>query len=456
MTFSYTLRGLFSALALFAAFAHAQHPSQVSVNFRQTNLRSGLRVITAEDHTAPIVSLAVTYNVGSRNDPKGRTGFAHLFEHMMFKGSENVGTGEHFVLILNNGGAVDATTTEEKTAYFETLPANQLELALFLEADRMGSLALTQENLDNQRDAVKEERRLNIDNQAYGRRNEMIPELLYDSFAYKHSSWGSMADLSAASLDDVKRFFKTYYAPNNCVLALVGDFETTRALALVKKYFDPIPRQPAPPPVHFEEPIHTAERRATVQDPLARLAKVDILFKAVPGNTPEFYALTVLSSALKDGQSSRLYRKLVKDTQLCTNVDGEIDELRAPGSLLISANLIGGKDPALAEAAVYEELDRLTKEPLADTELRKAKSFIRRSYINHLRSSRSRALLLGQDAVFYDDPNLINTWLARIDEVTARDIQLAARKYLTPTNRTVIITLPKTAPAAPEDSRTER
>src|SRR5574341_34573 len=214
------------------------------VVFTYTRLSNGLRVVISEDHSAPVFSIAVNYNVGSRDERKGRTGFAHLFEHMMFKGSENVGTGEHFVLVFNNGGDMNGTTNQDRTVYYERLPANQLDLALYLESDRMRSLAVTQEHLDNQRQAVQEERRLRVDNQPYGRTYETILELAYENFAYEHSPIGSMADLNAATLDDVKAFFKIYYAPNNAVLSIVGDVDPKTTLAKVEKYFGSIPSQP--------------------------------------------------------------------------------------------------------------------------------------------------------------------------------------------------------------------
>jgi predicted Zn-dependent peptidase len=204
----------------------AQTTRNVRVNFKETTLKNGLRVITIEDRSAPVIAVSVTYNVGSRNERQGRTGFAHLFEHMMFKGSENVGSGEHFMLVFNNGGNMNGTTNEDRTNYFEVLPANQLDLALFLEADRMKSLDITKDNLDNQRNAVQEERRLGVDNQAYGKSQEKHQEMMYDNFAYKHSVIGSMDDLNAASVEDVAAFFKSYYAPNNAVLVVVGDFST--------------------------------------------------------------------------------------------------------------------------------------------------------------------------------------------------------------------------------------
>src|SRR6187455_564654 len=214
--------------------------------FSDVKLKNGLRVIISEDHSAPVYSIAVTYNVGSRDERKGRTGFAHLFEHMMFKGSEQVGPGEHFMLVFNNGGNMNGTTNKDRTLYFETLPANQLDLGLFLEADRMWSLEITAENLDNQRNAVQEERRLGVDNQPYGKTFEAVEALAYENFAYEHSVIGSMDDLTAANVDDVKQFFRTYYAPNNAILSVVGDVNTKDVLAKVAKYFDRIPAQPAP------------------------------------------------------------------------------------------------------------------------------------------------------------------------------------------------------------------
>src|SRR5215468_616948 len=240
--------------AFTAASVQAQSARNVKVDFKETTLKNGLRVLTVEDHSAPVIALSVTYNVGSRNERQGRTGFAHLFEHMMFKGSENVGSGEHFLLVFNNGGTMNGTTNEDRTNYFEALPANQLDLALFLEADRMRSLAITKDNLDNQRNAVQEERRLGLDNQPYGKSGEIQQEMIYDNFAYKHTTIGSMEDLNAASVEDVAAFFKMYYAPNNATLVLVGDFKTAEALAKIRRNFDAISRQPDPPTVDMTEP----------------------------------------------------------------------------------------------------------------------------------------------------------------------------------------------------------
>jgi predicted Zn-dependent peptidase len=429
--------------ALAFVSAQAQGPRNVRVDYKETTLKNGLRVITVEDHSAPVVAVSITYNVGSRNERQGRTGFAHLFEHMMFKGSENVGSGEHFMLVFNNGGNMNGTTNEDRTNYFEILPANQIDLGLFLEADRMKSLAITKENLDNQRNAVQEERRLGVDNQAYGKSGEIQQELLYDNFAYKHTTIGSMEDLNAASVEDVAAFFKMYYAPNNAVLVLVGDFKTADALAKIRSNFESIPRQPEPPSVDMAEPEQKAERRANVDDQLARSPRVDLAFKAVPGNTSDFYALQVLSTVLQGGQSSRLYQKMVKDKEMVTGVGGFMDEKRGVGALYTNATLRPGVKTDDIESTIYAEIDRLKKEPIADWELQKAKNTTRRNLINGLQSALTRAITLGQYTVYYNEPALINARLEKVAAVTKEDVQRVANKYLVDTNRTVVITMPK-------------
>jgi zinc protease len=429
------------ALAIVAA--QAQAPRNVRVDFKETTLKNGLRVITVEDHSAPVVALSITYNVGSRNERKGRTGFAHLFEHMMFKGSENVGSGEHFMLVFNNGGNMNGTTNEDRTNYFEVLPANQLDLALFLEADRMKSLEITKANLDNQRNAVQEERRLGLDNQPYGKSGELHQEMIYDNFAYKHSVIGSMEDLNAASVEDVSEFFKMYYAPNNATLVLVGDFKTAEALAKIKASFESIPRQPDPPAVDMTEPQQKAERKATVDDVLARAPRVDIAYKAVQGNTADFYALQVLANILQSGQSSRLYQKLVKEKEMVTGVGGFMDEKRGIGAFYTNATLRPGTKVEDVEPLIYAEIDRLKKEPIADWELQKAKNNTRRNLINGLQSSLNRAVTIGQYTTYYNEPGLINNRLDKVAAVTKEDVQRVANKYLVDTNRTVVITMPK-------------
>lgn len=419
-------------------------PARVAnVNFKEFKLKNGLRVFLVEDHSAPVISLALIYDVGSRNERQGRTGFAHLFEHMMFQGSEQVGKGEYMALVFNNGGNLNGTTNEERTLYFETLPANQLDLALFLEADRMRGLDISKENLDNQRNAVQEERRLGLDNQPYGKMREKFGETMYDNFAYKHSVIGSMDDLNAASVEDVRDFFRIYYAPNNAAMALVGDFKTADALARIKKNFESIPAQASPARVDTTEPEQTAERRFTMDDPLAQLALLNIGYKGVIGETPDAYALQVLGTVLGGGQSSRLYQKLVKEKQLTLSAGSFSSARRGPGAFQISATIAPGKKIEDVEAVIYEEIARLQREPVADWELEKAKQFAKRGAVSSRQSSLGLAINITEAAVAWNDPNLVNTRLDKLMAVTKEDVQRVAQKYLQPAKRTVGVATPK-------------
>lgn len=428
--------------------AFAQKSPQFRVNLQETILKNGLRVILVEDRSTPVFTLAITYDVGSRDEPKGRTGFAHLFEHMMFQGSANVGKAEHFAHVFNSGGNMNGTTSGDRTNYYNILPSNQLEMALFLEADRMRGLEITQENFDNQRNAVQEERRLNVDNAAYGVSDELLQSLIYDNFAYKHVAIGSMEDLNAATTEDAKEFFKTYYAPNNAVLTLVGDFETKDALARIRKHFENIPKQPKPPVVDMTEPPQNAERRMAREDPLARQTRVNIAYKAVPGNTDDFYPLQVLSYVLISGQSSRLYQKLMNENQVASGVTGYMDERRGTGAFYITTFPNSGKTSEETEKIIYEEIEKLKTSPAADWEIQKAKNGLCRAFINNVQTSMGLSTTIGIYAVYYNDPNLINTRLDKVNKVTAEDVRRVANKYLTQNNRTVFITTPK-APAKP-------
>ena len=357
---------------LAAAAALLASAADPAIPFKLFKLKNGLTVILSEDHSAPTYSIALSYNVGSRDEKSGRTGFAHLFEHMMFQGSENVAKGEHPSLISTNGGSLNGTTDNDRTLYYETLPANQLDLGLFLEADRMRSLNVNQANLDNQRNAVQEERRLRIDNQPYGQTYLAVEETAYDAFGYKHSVIGSMEDLNAAGLDDVKEFFKRYYAPNNAVIAIVGDFKTDEALAKVKKYFEAIPSQPAPPQPDLSQPAQKAERRKTLEDAFAQLPRIDIAYRIPDGVSPDYYALRVMSQILGSGQSSRLYQRLVRDEEVAAGSGAFANQRRGPGLEQIFVTLRPGKDPAAVEKAVYEEIAKLQATPVEDWEMEKS------------------------------------------------------------------------------------
>jgi predicted Zn-dependent peptidase len=433
---------LLGALLMAAPLTGADEPKLPPVDFSEQKLDNGLRVIIAVDRTAPVYGISVTYNVGSRNERPGRTGFAHLFEHMMFEGSENVGKGEHFILVLNNGGNMNGTTNEDRTNYFEALPKNQLDLGLYLEADRMRSLAVNQANLDNQRNAVQEERRLGEDNQPYGHAYLDIDNLAYDNFAYKHSTIGEMSDLNAASVDDVKDFFRIYYAPNNAVLTLVGDLDPAETLEKVKKYFGAIPSQPAPPPVDMTEPPHYGERRETIHDPLARTPLVLMAYHIPAGNTPDNYAFQVMANVLGQGESSRLYQHVVKEKQFATQVFAQADQRRGPSLLYLYAFLRPGVKPEDCEAAIRDQVAAIQKDGITAEELDKARVQYLRGQIQTRQSDLFTALRIGQYAVYFGDPDLINTIVDKFDAVTADQVKEAAQKYLVPEQLAVVTDLP--------------
>jgi predicted Zn-dependent peptidase len=424
---------------VFLAAAESKLPK---VEFSDTTLENGLRVIIVPQHTAPVFAISVTYNTGSRNEKQGHTGYAHLFEHLMFEGSANVGKGEHMLLIQNYGGNMNGSTNNDQTNYYEALPKNQLDMALFLESDRMRGLNLTQANLDNQRNAVQEERRLRVDNQPYGKSREELEGMAYDNFPYHHSVIGSMEDLNAASMDDFKEFFRIYYAPNNAVMVLAGDLDPKETLAKVKKYFGDIPRQPAPPVLSFTEPDHTQERRKTMTDSLARLPQYSAAYNTVPGNTPDFYALQVLGGILTNGRSSRFYQHLVHDKQLALNAGAFSQTRRGPGLFQVTASPRPGVKMEDLEKAIEDEIEAVKKDGVTADELAKVRTQLLRAQIQSRTSMLGLANQMGTLTVYYNDPNLINTGYDKICAVTADQVKQAAQKYLIPAHRAVVITMP--------------
>jgi predicted Zn-dependent peptidase len=314
----------------------------------------------------------------------------------------------------------------------------------------MKSLAITRENLDNQRNAVQEERRLGRDNQPYGLTFETVDTLAYDNAAYEHSVIGSMEDLNAASVEDVASFFKTYYAPSNAVLAIVGDVDTKTVLEKVRKAFGPIPSQPPPPPIDLTEPKQTAERRQRLDDALARLARVDIVYKTPPRLTADDDALQVLGTVLSSGRSSRFFQKIVREQQLAPNVSAGRDGAVGPGLFRVIATITPGKTPEALEAAVYAEIERVKHGPIEDWEIEKARNNAKRSVVAGLTSSLQRATLLAEFAANHGDAHLINQRVDRIAKVTAADVQRVARLYLVAENRTVVVTMPKAAARSQE------
>ncbi len=421
----------------------APNGDKVSLSVERRKLANGLRVVMNPNHTVPTVAVSIYYDVGSRNEVRGRSGFAHLFEHMMFQGSQNVGKGEHFQLIMNRGGSVNGTTSDDRTNYFETLPANELALGLWLEADRMKSLAITQSNFENQRQTVMEERRQSYDNRPYMTSMLRVNELAFgDYFPYAHSTIGDMQDLINAPLSAVQEFFDTYYAPNNAVLCLAGDFEPDAAMQLIEKYFGDVkPRAPKPFDVPDPAP-QTAERVDSMLDPLAELPALHLAYHVPKDRDPDHYPLELLSLMLGDGESSRLYQKLVKEKEIVQEIEASTDGRRGPDLFSFWAIAAEGHKVDEARAAIYEELKRIAEKGVSERELDKAKNRMRAEFVFGMESNLSRAMRLAEFETFHGDANLLLTELDHYRAVTLADIKRVAGQYFAATNRTVLDVLP--------------
>jgi zinc protease len=412
--------------------------------FSLHTLDNGLRVVVSEDHLAPVVAVNIWYDVGSRHETPGRTGFAHLFEHLMFQGSRNVGRTDHFGLISQAGGTLNGTTWCDRTNYYETIPAHHLETALWLEADRMGGLldALDQDNLDNQRDVVKNEKRQTRDNQPYGRWLELFHELGYPAgHPYQHATIGSMEDLDAASLEDARNFYSTWYAPDNAVLSIVGDVDTDAALAAASKYFSGIPAKgsfPEPPPSAV--PPHIGQEIRRVVPDRVPVPRVFVGYRIPPFGSAAFDAIEVLSTILGGGRGSRIYKSLVLDRPLLQPPDGNV---LSPwpfvgGASLLIADLPAreGVDPAELEAA-YHEIAQIGE--VTEAEMERARALITSDWLHHLATVDGRADTFSQFATLFDDPGLVNDMLPRVLSVTAADVQAIAAEVIRPDNRVVLV-----------------
>ncbi len=408
-------------------------------------LGNGLRVILSQDNSNPVVAINLWYNVGSRNERPGRTGFAHLFEHMMFQGSEHIPDTGHIAHVERAGGAMNGSTWFDRTNYYETLPANQLELGLWLESDRMGFFlpALTQEKLDNQRDVVKNERRWRVDNQPYGDWDERLQEMLYPpSHPYHHSVIGSMDDLDAATLDDVRDFFSSFYTPNNAVLTLCGDFEVARAKELIERYFGPIPSGPPVPPLPGEPniPETLGGEKRLEQASEAALARVFLAFRIPPYGDPRFYAADLAAHLLGSGRASRLYRRLVREQQLATDVAVFTFPLVTGAAMFVVRATVRPESTAGAvERSLGRELLRMSEEDASSVELGRARTSIETQHLVSLQQVGQRADQLSMFATLFDAPELINTELDRYREVEPADIRSFAQKFLQPDNRAALV-----------------
>src|SRR4051812_23239104 len=412
------------------------------LQYEMMTLPNGLTVVLSEDHSTPITHLQLWYHVGSKNERPGRTGFAHLFEHMMFKGSKNVAPEEHTSVIASVGGQSNAYTTDDETVFWETMPAQYLPLALWLEADRMASLRIDKDTFVNEREVVKEERRMRVDNQPYGRLNEIIYANAFAVHPYKHSTIGSMEDLEAASIDDVREFFETYYVPENATLVLVGDFDAAQAKLLVGQYLGRVAkaRQPVPRDIP-KEPPQTSERRVKVEAPWPLPAVVVAHHITYDGN-PDSYPLHIASKVLSDGQSSRIYQKLVYDKQLAVAAFGGANLIEDPNLFYAVAIVQPGHTTEEAADALIAELERLKAEPISEHELQRTKNQFARDYILGRESNQQKALQLAHAVVIHRDIATADGEFEIFQNITAADVQRVARTYFTPENRLVLTVMP--------------
>jgi predicted Zn-dependent peptidase len=435
--------------------------ADIHIPFEKYKLKNGMRVVLSRDTAVPVIAVYAIYDVGARSEEQGRTGFAHLFEHMMFEGSAHVAKGEHFKYIQSNGGTMNGSTHPDYTDYFETLPSNKLGLALWLESDRMRSLAITAENLKNQQEAVKQEKRLSFDNQPYATAIvENYPKLVFGNFQSSHSLIGSFEDLNAAGVDDVAKFFKTYYAPNNAVLVIAGDFQAADAKKMVEQYFGDIPAQPQPKRPDMTEPVRTEGKTETVPDQHARVPGVIIAWPGPTRHSADWFAINMLDAVLTGGESCRLQLDLVKGKQSL------IQYQTNPGWPFESA--IDYKDPnEYAAFLLYKpnfqaqqvveqfqgEIDRIAKDGVAAKELDRVKAVLRYSKASSLQTALERAKALGIYEMLDGKPELFDQDYTSLFKVTSAQMQAAAQKYLAAKRRDVLIIQPAPPPAAAGSGR---
>lgn len=422
-----------------------------SIPVEYYKLGNGLRVVLSPDKTTPTVTVAVYYNIGFRIEPRDRTGFAHLFEHMMFQGSANLGKMEFVRLVQQNGGVLNGSTRFDFTNYFEVMPAHKLETALWAEADRMKGLDITQENLTNQQGVVKNEVKVNVLNQPYGGFPWLdMPQFANENWYNAHNFYGDLADLDSAKLEDVDSFFKTYYAPNNAALVVVGDFEVADAKKWIGQYFDSIPAANLPPKPDLSEPRQEQEKRKVKEDKLANKPAIALAYKMPERNTPEYYAMGLIDQILLQGQDSKLSTKLVQEKGYTGNVSGGINYLgnmfNYNGPMLWMADLIYDQSvSADSIVAVFDEsISELSGVTREDTELAIIK--FRSSFYNIIGGNGvGRADLLAVFALFDDDPSRINKLEDGFRKITPDLIRKTAAEYLRPQNRSILIVDPKAA-----------
>jgi zinc protease len=417
----------------------------LDLQFQRHTLDNGLRVILHRDPRLPLVTVNLWYHVGSNNERPGRTGFAHLFEHMLFQGSQHVPTNDHFRLIQQVGGVANGSTWYDRTNYYETLPSHQLELGLWLESDRMGFLlpALTQENLDTQRDVVMNERRQRIENQPYGRAGERLHEMLYPGdHPYHWPVIGYMEDIAAATLEEVRTFFRTYYTPNNAVLTLAGDFDPDDALAKVERWFGEIPPGPPLPAVHVPSISLGGEQRETREDDV-RLPRVYLGFRAPAYGQRGWYAADLLAASLSGGKSSRLFQDLVYDRQIAQDVGVYISPYEEVATFMLISSARPGVPVETLEKALLEHLDRAATELPAPEDLERARNRMLTEYYTALQKLDNRADLFSQFTTFFDNPGGIEWEIEQYQEIEGRDLLDFASQHLVESERVVLTFVPR-------------
>ena len=417
------------------------------IEFEEYKLANGLHVILHEDKSNPLVSLDIWYHVGSKDEEADRTGFAHLFEHMMFQGSANVGKSEHFKYIQEAGGIVNGSTTQDRTNYLETVPSNKLELVLWLESDRMGTLAVTQENFDNQREVVKEEKRQRYDNAPYGSRFYNLFNKSFGNHPYGWIPIGSMKDLDNADLRYAQNFYKKFYAPNNAVLVISGDIDYRHTKKLVEKYFADLKPSEVKNKSFPEAVFNKGEIKDTIYDNV-QLPAVYTAYK-IPGlQSNDIYSLNLLSVILADGKSSRLYNDIVHNKKLAKSINSLVWKLELAGLLIISA--MGFRNSSLSEIGKHidENLDKIIASGVSEDELIKAKNKLENNLVNHKQTTLGIADRLAYFRTFYNNTNMINSEQSRYQNVSINDVKEAAQKYLSKNNRVVLHYLPVNKPNA--------
>jgi zinc protease len=434
------------AVSLFI-LALLQSPARPKpLEYKESKLPNGLTVITHEDHSTPVINLQLWYHVGSKDEKTGRTGFAHLFEHLMFKGSAHVKPEEHDKIITNAGGISNAYTQDDVTVYWESFPANYLEKALWMEADRMATLDVSDDNFKSEREVVKEERLTRIENPPYGDLMEQLYANAFDVHPYKHVTIGSMADLNAATIEDVRQFYKTYYVPDNATLVIAGDFKTDQALDLVRQYFSGIAKgqNPIVRP-NLTEPPHKQERRIQRTKAVPLPAYVAGYYIPADGH-PDSYPLVIASKILSEGRSSRVYQSLIYYRQLAIEADASGNFSEDPNLFFALLIMNRGASVEEGEKALNTELATLMTEPVSDKELEKARNKVRAEFAFGRQSVQDKGAALAHAAVIHKDTATVNSEYDLLLKVTKEDIMRVAKTYFRPENRTVLIVTPARQP----------